>query len=47
MKNLKCRKCNKTTKHWYVGDVPTVKEGKKPRYKCSECGSSRYKDVEK
>lgn len=42
MKHLLCRKCKKTTKHWDIGDVPTVKEGMKPRFKCTKCGSTRY-----
>jgi hypothetical protein len=44
--NLVCRKCHGATKHWKIGEKPSIKKGKRQRYQCFICGSTRYRENE-
>ena len=39
--DLRCSRCGSSRVHKY-GVVPTVKHGKKQRYRCYECGHTFY-----
>jgi len=39
---LTCRRCKGSTKHWKIGNRLSTRNGKRTRYFCSVCGTTRY-----
>ena len=37
-----CKKCKTNKRVVKFGSIPSVKQGKKQRYRCQECGTTMY-----